>query len=108
MFEQVRNLFFTPHDRHPEKWQPAFIAIQLGFLAGAFGLLGRDLIKLLTVDDWWPIIGTEIAFATVVAAGFLMHTIGYAATGMVIASIGGVGSAAALLILVCWQSTLYL
>ncbi len=37
-----------------------------------------------------------------------MDTIGYAATGVVIAKIGGVGSAAALLILVGWQSAFYL
>ena len=77
MFKQAQRFFFTPHDRHPSRWQAAYGAIQLGFLAGAVGLFGRDLLILFTVDDWWLIIATELAFAIVIALGCLIHTIGY-------------------------------
>ena len=82
--------------------QPAYVAIQLGFLAGAFGLLGRGLLILLTVYDWWLIIATELAFAIVIAMGCFIHTIGYASTGLVLACIGGVGSATGFIILTGW------
>tara|TARA_B100000886_G_C20370556_1_gene469358 strand:+ start:1090 stop:1215 length:126 start_codon:yes stop_codon:yes gene_type:complete len=41
----------------------------MGFLAGAFGLLGRDLLIIFKVDDWRLIIVTELAFAIVIALG---------------------------------------
>ena len=108
MFKQVQSFFFTPHHRHPEHWQAAFIAIQMGFLAGAFGLLGRDLLILFTVDDWWLIIVTELAFAVVIALGCVIHTFGYASTGVVLACIGGVGTATGFIILTGWQTAFYL
>ena len=108
MFKQAHSIFFTPQDRHPSRWRPAYGAIQLGFLAGAFGLLGRDLLILFTVDDWWLIIATELAFAIVIALGCLIHTFGYASTGLVLACIGGVGSATGFIILTGWQTAFYL
>ena len=67
MFKQAQSFFFMPHDRHPSRWQAAYGAIQLGFVAGAFGLLGRDLMIIFTIDDWLLIIVTELAFAIVIA-----------------------------------------
>ena len=108
MFKQAQSFFFTPQDRHPSRWRPAYGAIQLGFLAGACGLLGRDLLILFTVDDWWLIIATELAFAIVIALDCLIHTFGYASTGLVLACIGGVGSATGFIILTGWQTAFYL
>ena len=108
MLAQAQSSFFTPHNRHPKQWQAAFNAIQLGCLAGAVGLLGRDLLILFTVDDCWQIIVTELAFAIVIALGFFIHIKGYAATGVVLACIGGVGSATGFIILTGWQTDFYL
>ena len=108
MFNQAQRFFFTPHDRHPSCWKSAYGAIQLGFLAGAFGLLGGDLLIFFTVGDWWLIIVTELASAIVIALGCLIHTIGYASTGLVLACIGGVCSATGFIIVTGWQTAFYL
>ena len=48
----IRELLTVPPSRYPDKWRPAFIAMQLGFIAGGFGLLGRDLLLILTTENW--------------------------------------------------------
>ena len=44
------NLLTVPPSRYPDKWKPAFLAMQLGFIAGGFGLLGRDLLLILEAN----------------------------------------------------------
>ena len=58
MIDIIKNLIFTPSPRYPENWKPAYLAMQLGFIAGGFGLLGRDLIIITTVENWNIIILT--------------------------------------------------
>ena len=70
MFVQLFDIVTLPKPRHPKDWRPAFLAMQLGFVAGALGLLGRDLLIFLTVDDWAPIIAMELAFGLVIGVGF--------------------------------------
>ena len=70
--------------------------------------MGRDLLIIFTVYDWRLIIVTELAFAIVTAFGCLIHTIGNASTGLVLACIGGVGSATGFIILTGWQPAFYL
>ena len=62
MFVQLLDVISSPKTRHPKHWRPAFFAMQLGFIAGGLGLLGRDLLIFLTVADWVPIIAMELAF----------------------------------------------
>ena len=90
MFEQVYDFFLKPRARHPAQWEPAYVAMQLGFVAGGFGLVGRDLLIMVTVDRWLPIVTTEIAFAFIIGVGFPLHTIGFAASGVILACLAGV------------------
>ena len=60
MIEIIKNLIFTPSSRYPENWKPAYLAMQLGFIAGGFGLLGRDIIIISSIEDWNIIIFSEI------------------------------------------------
>ena len=52
--------------------------MQLGFIAGGFGLLGRDLLIITTLDAWDIIIFAELFFGIFIALGFLLHTLGFA------------------------------
>lgn len=108
MFEQVYDFFLKPRARHPAQWEPAYVAMQLGFVAGGFGLVGRDLLIMVTVDRWLPIVTTEIAFAFIIGVGFLLHTIGFAASGVILACLAGVGSATGFIILTGWHTAFYL
>jgi class 3 adenylate cyclase len=102
------ELLSVPQPRHPKEWRPAFLAMQLGFIAGGFGLLGRDLLIFLSVENWVPIIGWELLFASIIGAGFILHTIGFAAIGVVIACVAGVASATCFIVLTGWATAFYL
>ena len=93
MIEIIKNLIFTPSSRYPENWKPAYLAMQLGFIAGGFGLLGRDLIIITTVENWNIIILSELFFAIFIGLGFLLHTLGFAQLGIILSCIAGIGSA---------------
>ena len=82
--------------------------MQLGFIAGAFGLITRDFFFIATVDDWRPIVYSELAFGAVVGIGFLLHTIGRAESGVLLACLGGVGSATAFIFLIGWNGFFHL
>ena len=108
MFVQLLDIVTLPKPRHPKDWRPAFLAMQLGFLAGALGLLGRDLLIFLTVDDWAPIIAMELAFGLVIGVGFFLHTVGFASSGVILACVGGIGSATAFIMMIGWSTAFYL
>ena len=108
MFVQLLDIVTLPKPRHPKEWRPAFLAMQLGFLAGALGLLGRDLFIFLTVDDWAPIIAMELAFGLVIGVGFFLHTVGFASSGVILSCIGGIGSATAFIMMIGWSTAFYL
>ena len=99
---------FKPRTRYPKSWAPAFTAIQLGFIAGGIGLVGRDALLFFTVQNWHLVIFAEICFASIIALGFLLHTLGYAQVGVVISCLAGVGSATAFIILLGWDSMFHL
>ena len=102
------SFFFTPRASYPDSWKPAFLAMQLGFVAGALGLIARDFFFIATVDDWRPIVYSELAFGAVVGIGFLLHTIGRAESGVLLACLGGIGSATAFIFLVGWNGFFHL
>lgn len=102
------EMLFQPRERHPKEWRSSFLALQLGFLAGGVGLLGRDLLIFLSTDNWIPIIGSELFFALFITIGFFLHTLGFAASGLVLACTAGVGSATGHIILTGWQTEFYL
>ena len=54
LLKLLYDLILVPALRYPDKWKPAFLAMQLGFVAGGFGLIGRDLLFYLTVQNWEP------------------------------------------------------
>ncbi len=108
MTEFIQKVLLTPSDRHPASWKPAFVAMQLGFIAGGFGLLGRDLLIFLTVEAWFTVIAVELMFAVIIAVGFCLHTYGFAATGVIIACLAGVGSATGFIVLTGWDTAFYL
>ena len=47
----VIDFIFRPKTSYPDSWKPAFVAMQLGFLAGALGLLLRDLFIIYTIEN---------------------------------------------------------
>ena len=102
------DLLTIPPSRYPDKWKPAFLAMQLGFIAGGIGLLGRDLLLILTIENWQPIIFSELFFASFVGVGFILHTIGFAKFGVILSCIAGVGSATAYTYLIGWNSFFHL
>ena len=102
------ELLSVPQPRHPKEWRPAFLAMQLGFIAGGFALLGRDLLIFLSVENWVPIIGWELLFASIIGGGFILHTIGFAATGVLIACVAGLASATCFIVLTGWATSFYL
>ena len=102
------EILLQPRERHPKEWRSSFLALQLGFLAGGLGLLGRDLLIVLSTDNWLPIITSELFFAIFIAVGFFLHTFGFAALGVILACMAGVGSATAYIILSGWQTEFYL
>ena len=108
MIEIIKNLIFTPSSRYPENWKPAYLAMQLGFIAGGFGLLGRDLIIITTVENWNIIILSELFFAIFIGLGFLLHTLGFAQLGIILSCIAGIGSASSFNILIGWSTFFHL
>ena len=108
MIEIIKNLIFTPSSRYPENWKPAYLAMQLGFIAGGFGLLGRDIIIISTIEDWNVIIFSEIFFASFIAVGFFLHTLGFAQLGVIISCIAGICSASAFNFLLGWSTFFHL
>ena len=108
MIEIIKNLIFTPSSRYPENWKPAYLAMQLGFIAGGFGLLGRDLIIITTVENWNIIILSELFFAIFIGLGFLLHTLGFAQLGIILSCIAGIGSASSFNFLIGWSTFFHL
>ncbi|MDC3058058.1 adenylate/guanylate cyclase domain-containing protein [Litorivicinus sp.] len=103
MLAQVTNFLFQAKAGYPDSWKPAFLAMQLGFLAGALAVVIRILVLFFAVDEWQQIVFWEITFATVVGIGFLLHTTGRAEAGVLLACLGGVGSATAYILLLGWD-----
>ncbi|MFL2818728.1 MAG: adenylate/guanylate cyclase domain-containing protein [Candidatus Puniceispirillales bacterium] len=108
MIKLLIDLLIIPPSRYPDEWKPAFLAMQLGFIAGGFGLLGRDLLLILTIENWQPIVFSELFFASFVGVGFILHTIGFAKFGVILSCIAGVGSATAFTYLTGWNSFFHL
>ena len=102
------NILSVPPLRYPEKWKPAFLAMQLGFIAGGIGLLGRDLLFYLTVQNWEPLVLSELFFASFITIGFILHTLGFAKFGVILSCVAGVGSATAFIFMIGWNSFFHL
>jgi len=97
LLKLLYDIILVPPFRYPDKWKPAFLAMQLGFVAGGFGLIGRDLLFYLTVQNWEPLVLSELFFASFIFLGFILHTIGFAKVGVILSCLAGVGSATAFL-----------
>ena len=108
MLANYLEYVFKPRTRYPKSWAPAFAAIQLGFIAGGIGLVGRDALLFFTVQNWHLVIFAELCFASIIALGFLLHTLGYAQVGVVISCLAGVGSATVFITLLGWDSMFHL
>ena len=108
MINFIVNILSVPPLRYPEKWKPAFLAMQLGFIAGGVGLIGRDVLFYLTIQNWEPLVLSELFFASFIAFGFILHTLGFAKFGVILSCIAGVGSATAFIFLIGWNSFFHL
>ena len=108
MINLIVNIISVPPLRYPEKWKPAFLAMQLGFIAGGVGLIGRDFLFYLTIQNWEPLVLSELFFASFIAFGFILHTLGFAKFGVILSCIAGVGSATAFIFLIGWNSFFHL
>ena len=108
MINFIVNIISVPPLRYPEKWKPAFLAMQLGFIAGGIGLLGRDLLFYLTVQNWEPLVLSELFFASFITIGFISHTLGFAKFGVILSCVAGVGSATAFIFMIGWNSFFHL
>ena len=108
MINFIVNILSVPPSRYPEKWKPAFLAMQLGFIAGGVGLIGRDFLFCLTIQNWEPLVLSELFFASFIAFGFILHTLGFAKFGVILSCIAGVGSATAFIFLIGWNSFFHL
>ena len=82
--------------------------MQLDFVAGGFGLIGRDLLFYLTVQNWEPLVLSELFFASFIFLGFILHTIGFAKVGVILSCLAGVGSATAFIFMLGWNSFFHL
>ena len=108
MINFIVNIISVPPLRYPEKWKPAFLAMQLGFIAGGVGLIGRDFLFYLTIQNWEPLVLSELFFASFIAFGFILHTLGFEKFGVILSCIAGVGSATAFIFLIGWNSFFHL
>ena len=108
MINFIVNILSVPPLRYPEKWKPAFLAMQLGFIAGGVGLIGRDFLFYLTIQNWEPLVLSELFFASFIAFGFILHTLGFAKFGVILSCIAGVGSAIAFIFMIGWNSFFHL
>ena len=108
MINFIVNILSVPPLRYPEKWKPAFLAMQLGFIAGGVGLIGRDFLFYLTTQNWEPLVLSELFFGSFIAFGFILHTLGFAKFGVILSCIAGVGSATAFIFLIGWNSFFHL
>jgi class 3 adenylate cyclase len=108
MINFIVYILSVPPLRYPEKWKPAFLAMQLGFIAGGVGLIGRDFLFYLTIQNWEPLVLSELFFASFIAFGFILHTLGFAKFGVILSCIAGVGSATAFIFLIGWNSFFHL
>ena len=108
MINFIVNILSVPPLRYPEKWKPAFLAMQLGFIAGGVGLIGRDFLFYWTTQNWEPLVLSELFFASFIAFGFILHTLGFAKFGVILSCIAGVGSATAFIFLIGWNSFFHL
>ena len=108
MINFIVYILSVPPLRYPEKWKPAFLAMQLGFIAGGVGLIGRDFLFYLTIQNWEPLVLSELFFASFIAFGFILHTLGFAKLGVILSCIAGVGSATAFIFLIGWNSFFHL
>ena len=108
LIKLINSVIFSPSSRYPENWKPAYAAMQLGFIAGGFGLLGRDLLIITTVDAWNIIIFSELFFGIFIALGFLLHTLGFAQWGIILSCVAGIGSATAFNFLIGWSTFFHL
>ncbi len=108
MINFIVNILSVPPLRYPEKWKPAFLAMQLGFIAGGVGLIGRDFLFYLTIQNWEPLVLSELFFASFITFGFILHTLGFAKFGVILSCIAGVGSATAFIFLIGWNSFFHL
>ena len=108
MINFIVNILSVPPLRYPEKWKPAFLAMQLGFIAGGVGLIGSDFLFYLTIQNWEPLVLSELFFASFIAFGFILHTLGFAKFGVILSCIAGVGSATAFIFLIGWNSFFHL
>ena len=108
MINFIVNILSVPPLRYPEKWKPAFLAMQLGFIAGGVGLIGRDFLFYLTTQNWEPLVLSELFFASFIAFGFILHTLGFAKFGVILSCIAGVGSATAFIFMIGWNSFFHL
>ncbi len=108
MIDRLKSLILTPQPRYPEAWVPAYTAMQLGFLAGAGGYLGRVLLFVWFVEEWPLAVAVETAFASIVGIGFILHTAGWASAGVILSCLSGVGAASVFLFLFGWDSFFHL
>ena len=108
MINFIVNILSVPPLRYPQKWKPAFLAMQLGFIAGGVGLIGRDFLFYLTIQNWEPLVLSELFFASFIAFGFILHTLGFTKFGVILSCIAGVGSATAFIFLIGWNSFFHL
>ena len=108
MINRLKSLILTPQPRYPEAWGPAYTALQLGFLAGAGGYLGRVLLFVWFVEEWPLAVAVETAFASIVGIGFILHTAGWASAGVILSCLSGVGAASVFLFLFGWDSFFHL
>ena len=108
LLKLLYDIILVPPLRYPDIWKPAFLAMQLGFVAGGFGLIGRDLLFYLTVQNWEPLVLSELFFASFIFLGFILHTIGFAKSGVILSCLAGVGSATAFIFMLGWNSFFHL
>ena len=108
IINRLRSLILTPQPRYPEAWAPAYTALQLGYLAGAGGFLGRIILFVWFVEDWSLAIMVETAFAFAVGVGFVLHTAGWASAGVILSCLSGAGAACIFVFLFGWDSFFHL
>ena len=88
--------------------EACFSSNAVRFYSWCVGLIGRDFLFYLTIQNWEPLVLSELFFASFIAFGFILHTLGFAKFGVILSCIAGVGSATAFIFLIGWNSFFHL
>ena len=71
--------------------ETCFSGNSVRFIAGGVGLIGRDLLFYFTIQNWEPLVLSELFFVSSIAFGFILHTLSFEKFGVILSCFAGIG-----------------